>query len=136
MDVMLKCNRLAKLTKDPKQIADALSSSSLIQVSDDATKIRRNPEIPLPENSLEYWQGLKKQSVYIVIFSLIFPLLKISVNCLIVDEVLCLEYSVFIVSDEVHLRRLSFSFYGLWSPRSRKFITISILEGLPGKYDV
>uniref|UniRef100_A0A0N5ALC3 Lupus La protein n=1 Tax=Syphacia muris TaxID=451379 RepID=A0A0N5ALC3_9BILA len=70
LEVLLKCNRIMKLTQDLQQIAKALESSSLIQLSEDRTKFRRNPEIPLPENSLEYWKSLKKQTVYIKGFPL------------------------------------------------------------------
>ena len=40
---MLKFNRLAKLSTDQNHIAEALKKSRLMQVSDDGTKIRRNP---------------------------------------------------------------------------------------------
>uniref|UniRef100_A0A1I8EQI0 La domain-containing protein n=1 Tax=Wuchereria bancrofti TaxID=6293 RepID=A0A1I8EQI0_WUCBA len=35
------------------------------RVSEDGSKIRRSPEAPLPENSLEYWQVVKRRTVYI-----------------------------------------------------------------------
>lgn len=63
---MLKFNRLTKLCDDADRIAQVLQDSLLIHVSDDNQKIRRNPEIPLPENSLEYWQEVKNRTVYVV----------------------------------------------------------------------
>lgn len=63
---MLKFNRLAALTTDLDLITAALKDSHLIDVSDDSAKIRRNPEVPLPENTLEYWQEIKRRTVYMV----------------------------------------------------------------------
>lgn len=66
LTTMLKFKRLAQISSDPRTIADSLKHSKLMQVSEDGSKIRRNPEIPLPENSLEYWQVVKRRTVYIV----------------------------------------------------------------------
>jgi lupus La protein len=63
---MLKFNRLSQLSKDVNQIAAALEKSELIEVSDDKAKIRRSPETPLPDNTLEYWQEIKRRTAYIV----------------------------------------------------------------------
>lgn len=63
---MLKFNRLAQLSTDIAQIASALEPSELIEVSEDKTKIRRSPEFPLPDNTLEYWQEIKRRTVYVV----------------------------------------------------------------------
>uniref|UniRef100_A0A0R3RK00 Lupus La protein n=1 Tax=Elaeophora elaphi TaxID=1147741 RepID=A0A0R3RK00_9BILA len=65
LTTMLKFKRLAQITSDPKIIGESLKHSKLMQVSEDGSKIRRNPEIPLPENSLEYWQVVKRRTVYI-----------------------------------------------------------------------
>lgn len=62
---MLKFNRLAKLSTDQNHIAEALKKSRLMQVSDDGTKIRRNPLAPLPEDTLEYWNEVRKRTVYV-----------------------------------------------------------------------
>lgn len=62
---MLKFNRLKQLCDDTEKLANVLHDSLLIHVSQDNTKIRRNPEIPLPENSLEYWQEVKNRTVYV-----------------------------------------------------------------------
>ncbi|VIO95622.1 La domain containing protein [Brugia malayi] len=65
LTTMLKFKRLAQISSDPKIIGESLKLSKLIQVSEDGSKIRRNPEAPLPENSLEYWQVVKRRTVYI-----------------------------------------------------------------------
>ncbi|MCP9260905.1 Sjogren syndrome antigen B (Autoantigen La) [Dirofilaria immitis] len=56
LTTMLKFKRLAQISSDPKIIGESLKHSKLMQISEDGNKIRRNPEVPLPENSLEYWQ--------------------------------------------------------------------------------
>lgn len=63
---MIKFNRLAQMSTDVDVIAEALKHSKLIEVSDDKAKIRRDPKLALPENSLEYWQSIKHRTVYIV----------------------------------------------------------------------
>jgi lupus La protein len=63
---MLKFNRLAQITTDLTEIAAALEKSELIELSDDKTKIRRSPEVPLPDNTLEYWQEIKRRTAYVV----------------------------------------------------------------------
>lgn len=65
LTTMLKFKRLAQICSNTKIIGDCLKHSKLIQVSEDGSKIRRNPEAPLPENSLEYWQIVKRRTVYI-----------------------------------------------------------------------
>lgn len=70
LTTMIKFNRLARITVDTNLIAKALKNSDLIQVSEDSTKVRRKPALPLPENSLEYWQDIKKRTVYVVSFKL------------------------------------------------------------------
>uniref|UniRef100_A0A914HNP9 Uncharacterized protein n=1 Tax=Globodera rostochiensis TaxID=31243 RepID=A0A914HNP9_GLORO len=65
LTTMLKFNRLAALTTDLDQITSALKDSHLIDVSEDSAKIRRSPEEPLPENTLEYWQEIKRRTVYL-----------------------------------------------------------------------
>merc|ERR1740131_338542 len=55
METMLKFKRLSELSKDEKVIVDALkqSKAGLLEVSEDGSKIRRDPAIPLPENTEE-----------------------------------------------------------------------------------
>ncbi|CAD5209281.1 unnamed protein product [Bursaphelenchus xylophilus] len=65
LETMLKFNRLAKITTDLKVLADSLQESDLIEVSEDKSKIRRSQEVPLPENTLEYWQEIKRRTVYV-----------------------------------------------------------------------
>jgi lupus La protein len=71
----LKFNRLSQLSQDVVQIANALQESELIEVSEDKAKIRRSPEVPLPDNTLEYWQEIKRRTAYVVsCFPLIYNL--------------------------------------------------------------
>ncbi|VDM97920.1 unnamed protein product [Thelazia callipaeda] len=69
LTTMLKFKRLAQLSTDPNQIAGALKHSKLMEVSEDLTKIRRDPEAAVPQNTLEHWQTVKKRTVYIKGFS-------------------------------------------------------------------
>merc|ERR1719490_559654 len=65
---MLKFKRLSDLSKDEKVIVAALkqSKAGLLEVSEDGSKIRRDPAIPLPENTEEsrtaYAKGFNKES--------------------------------------------------------------------------
>jgi len=68
LSTMLKFNRLANLTEDINEIANALKQSSLVELSEDNEKIRRSQDHPLPENTLEYWQEIKRRTVYVVGF--------------------------------------------------------------------
>lgn len=65
---MLQFKRLSLLTDDVKLIASSLRRSKLMEVSDDGSKIRRNPGIEVPEISLEYWQSVKIRTAYVVGF--------------------------------------------------------------------
>jgi len=69
LTTMLKFNRLAKLSEDVEEIANALKCSALIEVSENNEKIRRSQDHPLPENTLEYWQEIKRRTVYVKGFS-------------------------------------------------------------------
>ncbi|OBS70952.1 hypothetical protein A6R68_00509 [Neotoma lepida] len=67
LDIMIKFNRLNRLTTDFNVIVQALSKSKakLMEVSADKTKIRRSPSRPLPEVTDEYKNDVKNRSVYI-----------------------------------------------------------------------
>ncbi|VDN39175.1 unnamed protein product [Gongylonema pulchrum] len=65
LETMLKFNRLSRISSEIDVIAEALKHSKLMEVFEDGSKIRRNPEKPLPDNSLEYWQIVKLRTVYI-----------------------------------------------------------------------
>lgn len=69
LETMLKFNRLAQITTKPEEIAEALRDSSLLEVSEDNTKVRRRLEFPLPDNNLEYWQEIKSRTIYVVRFN-------------------------------------------------------------------
>ncbi|KAK7154791.1 hypothetical protein R3I93_009671 [Phoxinus phoxinus] len=72
LETMLKFNRLKTLTSEAAFIVEALekSKSGLLEISEDKTKIRRNPTKPLPENSEEYRDSLKHKSIYMKGFPL------------------------------------------------------------------
>lgn len=66
METMLKFKRLADLSKEAGVIVEALkkSKSGLIAVSEDGTKIRRDPAIPLPENTEDSRKALEARTAY------------------------------------------------------------------------
>merc|ERR1719391_1444902 len=63
---MLKFKRLSELSKDEKVIVEALkqSKAGLLEVSEDGSKIRRDPAIPLPENTEESRKLLEARTAY------------------------------------------------------------------------
>ena len=67
MDTMLKFKRLLELSNDAAAIVTALkkSKAGLMEVAEDNSKIRRNPEIPLPENTVESKALLEARTVYV-----------------------------------------------------------------------
>ncbi|RXN34821.1 lupus La [Labeo rohita] len=72
LETMLKFNRLKTLTSDAAVIVESLqkSKTGLLEVSEDKTKIRRNPNKPLPENNEEYRDAVKHKSIYMKGFPL------------------------------------------------------------------
>nr|XP_056717166.1 lupus La protein [Euleptes europaea] len=72
LEIMIKFNRLNRLTKDFDTIVGALKKSKgdLMEVSEDNTKIRRSPSKPLPEITEQYKNAVKSRSVYIKGFPL------------------------------------------------------------------
>ncbi|XP_047507192.1 la protein homolog [Pieris napi] len=66
LDILLKFNRLAKLSEDHDVIVNALgkSRSGLLEISDDNKKVRRNPELPVPEMNEERRKELTARTVY------------------------------------------------------------------------
>ncbi|CAH0726291.1 unnamed protein product, partial [Brenthis ino] len=66
LDVLIKFNRLAKLSTDIEVIVNALnkSSSGLLELSDDTKKVRRNPELPIPEMNEERRKELAARTIY------------------------------------------------------------------------
>ncbi|XP_050685458.1 la protein homolog [Leptidea sinapis] len=66
LDIMIKFNRLAKLTLDTDVIANALSKSTsgLLEISEDNNKVRRNPELPIPEMNEERRKELSSRTIY------------------------------------------------------------------------
>jgi len=64
ISTLLTFNRLRSVTTDPNEIATSLRTSSLLDVSEDNTKIKRKQEAPLPDDTLEYWQELRKRTVF------------------------------------------------------------------------
>ncbi|XP_067315000.1 lupus La protein [Pseudorasbora parva] len=72
LETMLKFNRLKILTSETAVIVESLqkSKTGLLEISEDKTKIRRNPSKPLPENNEEYRDALKHKSIYMKGFPL------------------------------------------------------------------
>lgn len=66
MDTMLKFKRLASLSSDEAVILSAIAKSDtgLLEVDTEAKKIRRKPDIPVPEWNDERRKELEKQTVY------------------------------------------------------------------------
>merc|ERR1712013_838342 len=66
METMLKFKRLSELSKDEKVVVAALkqSKAGLLEVSEDGSKIRRDPAIPLPENTEESRKLLEARTAY------------------------------------------------------------------------
>ncbi|XP_045142197.1 lupus La protein-like [Echinops telfairi] len=67
LEIMIKFNKLNRLTTDFNVIVEALSKPKveLMEISEDKTKIRRSPSKPLPEVTDEYKNDVKNRSVYI-----------------------------------------------------------------------
>ncbi|CAH1789837.1 unnamed protein product [Owenia fusiformis] len=72
LETMLKFNRLSQLSEGAEVITEAIkkSTSGLMEVSEDGKKIRRSPDKPLPANTMERKEELKKRTVYCKGFSL------------------------------------------------------------------
>lgn len=62
LDIMLKFNKLAQLTTDKEKILNSLENSKLIQINEEKTGIRRNPERKLPVDDEIYRAGLKART--------------------------------------------------------------------------
>lgn len=64
LEVLLTFNRLSNLSKDPEVIVSAIekSDSNLVKVSEDRKKLRRNPEVPLPELNEERKKELAQRT--------------------------------------------------------------------------
>ncbi|XP_047917447.2 lupus La protein isoform X1 [Anser cygnoides] len=67
LEVMIKFNRLSRLSKDFGVIVEALrkSKTGLMEINEDKTKIRRSPNKPLPEWNDQYKAAIKNRSVYV-----------------------------------------------------------------------
>jgi len=67
METMLKFKRLSALSSDSKQIMAALkkSNAGLMEVSEAEEKIRRNPSLPLPDNTEEAKKELEARTCYV-----------------------------------------------------------------------
>lgn len=64
IETLLTFNRLKSLTEEESIVADAISQSTLLEVSDDRKKVRRNLNQPLPESTTERQQKLNELTVY------------------------------------------------------------------------
>lgn len=65
LDIMLKFNRLSELSSDKDAIVTAIESSELVQLNEDKTGVRRNPERKLPIDDEIYRAGLKARTVFV-----------------------------------------------------------------------
>ncbi|XP_047987033.1 la protein homolog isoform X2 [Leguminivora glycinivorella] len=65
-EILIKFNRLAKLTTDLELIAKLLgrSRSGLLEISEDNKKVRRSPDMPLPEMNEERRKEVQGRTVY------------------------------------------------------------------------
>ncbi|XP_077304083.1 lupus La protein isoform X2 [Lithobates pipiens] len=72
LETMIKFNRLSNLTTDFGIILGALkkSKTGLLEIDEENSKIRRDPNKPLPEITEEYKNAVKNRSVYIKGFEL------------------------------------------------------------------
>ncbi|XP_059059316.1 la protein homolog [Achroia grisella] len=66
IEVLITFNRLSKLSKDADVICKALnnSTSGLLELSEDNKKVRRNPEMPIPEMNEERRKELMSRTIY------------------------------------------------------------------------
>jgi len=62
--VMLKFNRLAQMSKDESVVAGAVAKSGLMEVHDDKTKIRRNPDRKIPEFDSSWKEKVQARTLY------------------------------------------------------------------------
>lgn len=69
IETLLTFNRLKALTTDPKYIAKVAQSSQLLQISEDGTKVRRSPDLPLPQRE-EYRDQVLQRTLHIKGFPL------------------------------------------------------------------
>jgi len=65
LDIMLKFNKLANLTTDKAKIVESLSESKLVELNEEKTGLRRNPERKLPVDDEIYRAGLKARTVFV-----------------------------------------------------------------------
>lgn len=67
LSVMLKFNRLAQITKDEDAIAGAVakSTSGLVEVHEDKSKIRRNPERKVPQWDSNWKDDVQSRTLYV-----------------------------------------------------------------------
>lgn len=77
LEIMIKFNRLNRLTTDFNVIVEALSKSKaeLMEISEDKTKIRRSPSKPLPEVTDEYKNDVKTDLFILKASQLMQPLM-------------------------------------------------------------
>ena len=64
LETMLKFNRLAQLTTDTAKIVAALEESKLVELNEEKTSVRRNPERKLPVDDELYRANLKARTCY------------------------------------------------------------------------
>lgn len=66
IDIMLRFQRLSSLSNKPATIVSCLrGSSTLMEVNEDGTKIRRSPNKPLPERNDDWQKLINERTVYV-----------------------------------------------------------------------
>ena len=67
MEMMMKFKRLSELSSDAAVMVAAIeqSKAGLIQVSEDGAKIRRDPIIPLPDDTEESKKAIEARTAYV-----------------------------------------------------------------------
>lgn len=85
MSTMLKFQRLSRLSKDPDAVAAAMKHSQLVEVDTSGTepKLRRSPEIPLPEFNAERRKAVMERTVYCKVSACVYR------NIIFCDLLLC-----------------------------------------------
>ncbi|KAJ8729676.1 hypothetical protein PYW08_001257 [Mythimna loreyi] len=65
LNILIRFNQLAKLSRNTEVIAKALKKSrGFLEVSEDNTKVRRRPNAPVPELTAALQREIRKRSIY------------------------------------------------------------------------
>jgi len=97
LEVMLKFNRLAQMSKEAEVIAGAVakSTSGLLEVHEDKSKIRRNPERKIPDWGSDWKDEVQNRTLYMKGF----PATAVLDDIMVFVDKIC-------QSENVHMRRM------------------------------